>query len=119
MTSSVRILRAAGLSDAQILRVVELEQEERAAHQREGNRIRQQRFRASRKNSNVISIGVTPVTRYIRDPPCPPPSPPPAPAPPARPPPLPPTTYPTPHPAPRPASRAHRCLTSLPTLARD
>ncbi len=57
MTITIETLRAAGLSDAEILRVIEIEQAERLKNTREANRLRQQRYRAR----------VTDVTRDQRD----------------------------------------------------
>lgn len=53
---SVRTLRAAGLSDAQIVKIFEADQQERLANVREQNRIRQQNHRS--RNA---------VTRDVRD----------------------------------------------------
>jgi hypothetical protein len=48
---SVSILKAAGLSDTQALRVIELEQQERASNRKEQNRINQQNHRARKRVS--------------------------------------------------------------------
>lgn len=56
-------MRAAGLTDAQILRLLEVEENERAATIREQNRIRQQNHRAR----NAVERDSHGVTRDVRD----------------------------------------------------
>ena len=57
----VRVLRAGGLSDAEIVRILELEQQERVAARRETNRKSQQKHRARKRvMADVLTGEVVP-----------------------------------------------------------
>jgi len=53
----VRVLRAGGLSDAEIVKILELEQQERAAARRETNRKSQQKHRARKRVMDDVLTG--------------------------------------------------------------
>ena len=62
----VRVLRAGGLSDAEIVKILELEQQERAAARRETNRKSQQKHRARKRVMADVLTGDDDLTHARR-----------------------------------------------------